>query len=280
MRLHQTNEWGLTISSIDGVRPGTSTGTSVTPTNNTTGGTFATLIASGTLTEDAYAIELCVNNVGISGAARDCIVTLGLDPAGGTSFTDTVNLLCGQASTMNNLGIGHKFWFPLWIKAGTTIGARASVNSATVTAIQAYAKVFCKPRRPELIWCGQKIEELGLTIGSSTGTSVTAGTASEGSWTSIGTTTRSHRFYEFGFGMNDAATTNNAYAVDVSVGDASNKKIIIADHVIGTRDVEMASKPSCPTWARSTAGDVVYARTQAGPNAASTHSIAVYAMGD
>lgn len=280
MRLHQSNEFGLIISSIDGTRPGTSTGASITPTQNTTGGTYQTLLAGGSLTEDAYAIEICVNNVGISATARDCLVTLGFDPAGGTSFTDFVDLLCGQASTLNNLGIGARFWFPLWIKSGTTIGARASVNSATLTAIQAYVKVWCKPRRPELIWCGQKIEQLGITTASSTGVNITAGTTSEGSWTSIGTTTRSHRFYEFGFGANDAAATNGAYSVDISVGDASSKKIIIMDHLVGHRDVEMTSKPACPTWARSTVGDIVYARTQYGPNAAGTHSIAVYGMGD
>lgn len=284
MRLHRTNEWGLIISSVDGTRPASAMGAAITPVQNATNGAYQTLLAGASVTSDVYAIEICVNNVGISAAARDCLATLGFDPAGGTSFTDFVDLLCGSAapyaSLGNTTGIGHHYRFPLWIKAGTTIGMRASVNSADVTAINAFVRVYCKPSAPELIWCGQKIEQLGVTTASSTGTAVTPGTTSEGSWTSIGTTTRNHRFYEFGFGANDAAQSANVVHVDVSVGDASNKKVIVIDHPVMTLTSEYTNKPACPTPANSKSGDVVYVRMQVGPGAADTVSAAVYAMGD
>lgn len=255
-------------------------GASITPTQNTTGGAYATLLAGASVTQDVYAIDICINNIGTSGAARDAIGTLGFDPAGGTSFTDFVDLLCGQASTTASGSIGAHYHFPLWIKAGTTIGMRGSVNSATLTAFQAYVRLYCKPSRPELIWCGQKIEQLGVTVGTSTGTSVTAGTVSEGSWTSMGTTTRSHRFFEFGFGANDAALNNNGYSVDISIGDASNKKIIALDRSVSTGNTEVVTKHASPIWARSNAGDIAYVRMQCGGNAAGTVSAAVYGMGD
>lgn len=285
MRLHATNEWGLIISSVDGTRPAAAMGTAITPVQNATNGTYATVLAGASVTQDVYAIEICVNSVAISAAARDCLATLGFDPAGGTSFTDFVDLLCGQASFYGGgagggVGGGVNFWFPLWLKSGTTIGMRASVNSADLTAINAFVRLYCKPSRPELIWCGQKIEQLGVTTASSTGTAVTAGTTSEGSWTSIGTTTRDHRFFEFGFGLNDAAMASNAYSVDISVGDATNKKTIALDHTVTTSTGEASSKPASPIWARSKSGDVVYARTQVGPSGSDTHSIAVYCMGD
>lgn len=280
MILHKANQFGLVISSIDGTRPAATTGTSITPTQNTTGGAYATLLSGASLTEDAYAIEICINNIGISTVARDCLVTLAFDPAGGTSFTDWADLLCGSASQIQANGIGHRFWFPLWLKAGTTIGARGSVNSANLTAFGAFVRVYCKPTRPELIWCGQKVEQLGVTTASSTGTSVTAGTTSEGSWTQIGTTTRNARFMEFGIGFNNGALNSNGYSVDLSVGDASNKEIVMLDQIVSVRDIEQSSKAPAPTWCDVASGDIVYARTQAGPNAAGTHSIAVYLMGD
>lgn len=281
MKLSLVNEWGLVISSVNGTRPGTSQGASVTPTQNTTGGAYATLLASGSVTEDVYAIDICVNSIGTSGAARDALATLAIDPAGGTSFTDVADLLCGQAASVASGGAGGVwFHFPLWLKAGTTIGMRGSVNSATLTAFQAYVRVYCKPSRPELIWCGQKIEQLGVTAGTSTGTSVTPGTVSEGAWTSIGTLTRSHRFFEFGFGCNDAALNNNGYNVDVSIGDASNKKIIALDRLVSTANTENVTKLASPIWANASASDIAYVRMQCGPNAVGTVSATVYAMGD
>ena len=283
--LHLTNEWGLVISSVGGTRPAAAFGVSVVPLTNSTLGPYSTLLAGASVTEDVYAIEINVNNVGQTTVARDCLATLALDPAGGTTFTDITDLLCGSASQYGGLagggiGNGANFWFPLWIKAGTTIGMRGSVSTVDVTAFQAFVRLYCKPSRPELVWCGQKIEQLGVTVASSNGTAVTAGTTSEGAWTSIGTTTRDHRFYEYGFGMGDAASSSNGYNVDVSVGDASNKKTIILDAYVGTSTTEMASKHKAPTWATSKSGDIVYARTQVGPSAADTHTIAVYGMGD
>lgn len=283
--LHLTNEWGKIISSVDGTRPAAAFGTAITPVQNGAGGGYSTLLAGASVTHDVFGILINVNSVAISGAARDCLATLGFDPAGGTSFADFVSLLCGQASAYaapagNGVGGGHSFYFPLWLRAGTTIGMRASVNSADVTDIRGFVRLFCQPSRPELIWCGQRIEQLGVTALSSTGIGVTAGTAAEGTWTEIGTTTRHHRYYEFGFGMNDGTASSNAYNVDVSVGDATNKKIVQLDAFVGSNTAEATSKPACPMWAQSAAGDKVYARTQVGPSGEDAHSIAVYAMGD
>lgn len=283
--LHATNGWGKIISSVDGTRPTTAFGASVVPLTNSTLGLYTTLLAGASVTDDVYGIEININNVGQTTVARDCLATLAFDPAGGTTFTDFVDLLCGSASQYAGLtgggsGGGARFWFPLWIKAGTTIGMRGSVSTVDVTAFNAFVKLYCKPSRPELIWCGQKIEQLGVVVASSTGTSVTAGTTSEGTWTSIGTTTRNHRFYEFGFGLADTASSSNGYHVDISIGDASNKHPIILDAYAGTTTAEMATKTMCPTWAESKSGDIVYARTQVGPSSTDSTTIAIYAMGD
>src|SRR5262249_15219377 len=146
-------------------------------------GSYATLISGASLTDDVYEITININSVGISAAARDCLVSIGIDPAGGTSFTNLVDLVCGPAVTYSEasttlLGGGVSFTFPFFIKAGTSIGAAAAVNSATLTAINVWVQCKCRPSRPDLVWAGTYIDEFGVSTGTSAGTAITPGTAS------------------------------------------------------------------------------------------------------
>ena len=97
------------------------------------------------------------------------------------------NLTAGWAPNMDNAGVQF-YMFPLFIPAGTRISAthRAMLTSANVTC------------RLELVgggrsyhWTGTGVETLGADTANSRGTSVTAGGAADGAWTSIGTSARS-----------------------------------------------------------------------------------------
>lgn len=272
------NEWGNVIVSTGTTRPAaTGFGATITPTQNTTGGAYAQLIAGASVTEDVYGIDININTAAVSGAARDALATLGLDPAGGTSYTDVCDLLCSQASTYVT-GSGVWYYFPLWIKAGTSIGMRGSVNSVDLTAFNAFCRLYCRPTRPELIWCGQRIEQLGVTAASSTGTSVTMGTTSEGAWTSIGSPTRQIRYTEWGFGCNDAGMNLSVAHVDIGAG--STQKIIARDRLVIFDTSERVSKiPGVPIWANVKAGEGMHVRMQCS-GAVETVSAALYVMGD
>ena len=116
------NEFGLIIASASGA-PGASIGASVTPGNNTYG-SYSSIMSGATVTDDVYGLWIIVNTGFVSGSARDIIITIGLDPAGGTSFSDWITDLAGSCASnyggATSAG-GVKYFFPLFIKAGTAV---------------------------------------------------------------------------------------------------------------------------------------------------------------
>lgn len=280
----QSNSWGKIIGSVaDGTRPAVSLGASVTPAQNSYG-SYAQLLAGAALTHDAWLVELCVNTVHLAGAARDCIVTLGYDPAGGTSFTDAdQHLLVGPAGSYSGAASnGGPVWFrlPRRIRAGTSIGIKASVNSADLTALAAFCRVYCRPKRPELARAGAYVDTYGAVTASSRGTLVTPGTTSEGAWTEIGTLTRRCWYLEWGVGVDDGTMSNNVGHVDIAIGDASNKHIVVLNGFFFTAANEAVGKPAQGAYVDGVVGDKLYARIQVGPSAAdSNYSIAIHAVG-
>lgn len=280
------NEFGLTLySTADGTRPAAAFGVAVTPGNNAYG-SYATLISGASLTDDVYEIWICVNNAGIAASARDCVVSIGLDPAGGTSFTSIVDLVCGPAApyqeTSTQLaGGGVTFLFPLFIKAGTSIGAAAAVNSATLNAISVCCQCKARPSRPDLLWVGTHIDQFGVTLASSNGTAITPGTTSEGTYLLLGTLAKSCGYLEFGYGVNSATMTNNAINVDIAIGDGTNFKNVVCNAPVVTNSAEeIMKRADFRGYCNGAVGDKIYARAQVGPNAAdANNSIAVYAVG-
>ena len=272
-----SNEFGLVIhSTADGTRPVAGMGASVTPATNAYG-SYVTLIAGASLTDDAYEIEICVNNVGISTVARDCVVSLGLDASGGTSFTSIADLVCGPAVQHNGLGGGTWYRFPLFIKAGTSIGVAGAVNSANLTAFSVFCRVKCRPSRPEMLKVGTIIDQFGVTLASCSGTAITEGTTSDGTWVSLGTLSHAYFFWEFGYGCQNATMVGEVAYVDLGIGDGTNNKIVIANAPIITNASEQLSKASPFAFGRGAPGDGVYARSQ-GSGALTGTSVAAYGV--
>jgi hypothetical protein len=286
MLVTQVNEWGLIISSADS-RPAAAMGTAVTPVQNGTGGTYAQLLAGASVTHDVYQIDICVNSVSLGAAtARDAIATLGIDPAGGSSYTAVASLVVGPASnytasSTHTVAGGTWFRFPYFIKAGSSIGIRGSVNSATVTAFSAFCHLYCKPSHPEYVWAGSYIDAFGVDTATSAGTTIVPGGASEGSWTEIGTLTRPCRYLEFGYGINDTTMAYGMVDVDIAIGDATNKKIVCVNRPVQTSVNEALAKPlGGGGFGIGAVGDKLYARAWCGTGVPdSANSIAIYAVG-
>ena len=268
----------------DGTRPG-AIGTAVTPKQNDIATAVYTELIDGALVDcDIWEIMLCVSAVQTAGAGRDLIVTLGYDPAAGTSYVDTdQNLLVGPAGLyVGAASNGGPVWFrlPRRIKAGTSIAIKGSVNSATLTAFNVAAYLFGKPRRPEMCYSGSYVDTLGADTANSRGTIITPGAASEGAYTEIGTLTRPCRYIEWGYGMDDAATANNVGHVDIAIGDATNKRIVVQDGYIFSAANEALGKHPQGAYVDGAVGDKFYARAQWGPNAVdANNSVSIYAVG-
>jgi hypothetical protein len=276
------NGWGATIySTADGTRPVTAMGTAVTP-GNLGYGSFVSLISGANLTVDCCDLTIAVCNVSVSTQARDCVVALGVDPAGGTSFTSVADLVCGPASGyfFSSTGMGGTiFRFPYWIRAGASIGVAASVNSATLTALNAFCRVRGAPSRPEQIYVGTYIDQFGVSLATAAGTTITPGTTSEGAYVSLGTLTRPIYAWEFGMGVNDSTMTINNLDVDIAIGDGTNRKIAIPNALVGTSALESISKLPALEYCTGAVGDQVWARAQSATALDSNYSIAVYGVG-
>ncbi len=279
------NEFALTIESIaDGTQPNVTTygGVSVTPAQNAYDA-YAQVIAGSSVTDECQEIEIHISGIGASTAARDGMVTIGFDLAGGTSYTDKiVDLVCGPAARTGG-GDGQecvKFMFPLRVPAGCSIGAKASVNSATLTAIRVKCVLRGRPTHPEHIWVGNFVTTFGADITTSAGTAITPGGASDSAWLQLGSalTTPLH-YWEFGYGINDATMQQGEVVIDIGLGDASNKRRVIANAEVFTQSIEIISKAPQGRYAHGAVGDIVYARAQRAGTPDSANSIAVYGVG-
>lgn len=281
------NTWGGTLySSPDGTRPATAFGTAITPGNNAYG-SYATLISGANLTFDCLDLTVVVNNVFISTNARDCIVSLGIDPAGGTSYTSIADLVCGPASGYqfgSDGMIGTAFRFPLWLRSGTSIGVAASVNSSLLFNLNAFCKVRGLPSMPHALWVGSYIDQYGVSVATSAGTAFTPGGVSEGVYTQIGTLSRPAYAFEFGMGVNDATMSQSNLDVDVAIGatgdtSTANKLIVIPNATVSTSALESISKPYAVEYGNGATGAGLYLRAQLGGTIDSNYSVAIYAIG-
>lgn len=186
-------------------------GTSHTP-STTAFSTYATLVTAANITTDVYGILLCFNNNSTSATIRNTLVNIGIDTAGGTSFTTRIpNLLIGSATAISGNGLGIWYYFPLYIPAGSSIGiqAKSTVTTAFSTALWLYGK----PTNPESVKTGTYVISYGADTTNSRGTSITlftaAGTPGLADYNlfSAGTTTRDHWWWQIGFTQADTTMT-------------------------------------------------------------------------
>lgn len=282
----RVNEWGgpPILSTVDGVAPAAGNGTAVTPAQNTYG-TAVTLISGANLTYDCCELTINVNSIGITTTSRNGVVGIVTDPSGGTTFgSPIVDLVCGPAHAYaangNSGGGGVWFRFPLWIKSGTTIGAVAAVNSATLTAVRVSAMVRGRPSYPAGIYVGSYIDQFGVTLASSSGAAITQLTVTDGTFAQIGSNlTRPLHWFQFGYAIDDATMTNNTLHVDVGIGDATNRKIVVQNAPVHTAAIETISWGINDGWGNGAIGDGIWVRAQGNTATDSNNSIAVYGVG-
>jgi hypothetical protein len=273
------NSWGYQTGNTLTTRPvsGAGFGTSITPGNNTYG-SYASILAGGSIANDCYWLEVCINANTVSAAARDTIVTIGVDSSGGTAYEDLIpHLLASCAANYGSLQNGVLYAFPVFVKAGSQLAAKASVNNATVGTLRVSIKLYGQPSRPDSIWWGHSVEAIGINTGTSAGTDVTSGTTSEGSWTSLGTSVRRCCYWQLGVGINNSAMSNFQYHLDISTGDASNKSVILQDVPMVTTTNETLSMAQGPAWLDVPAGGTIYARAQCS-STAQTLNMAAYGV--
>jgi hypothetical protein len=223
------NVFGYVSSSVAGTRPAATQGTSVTPG---TAGFGAYTQVGLDLTDDSYGILIGINSNSANNASRRAVVNIGVDLAGGTTFTTVIpNLVGGGAPSYITEGTAQYYFFPIFIPAGASVGAQAYASVAT--AFRVFTQFYHKPLNPS----ARRTATYAESIGESTfeGTNFTPSvTAANGTWTLMGTTVRDLWWWQVGVQGTASDTSyaaNTTILVDVGVGDGTvaGTEIILKD---------------------------------------------------
>jgi hypothetical protein len=280
IRAPYLNRFQYRTGNVVGTRPAAAYGTSITPLNNSYS-TYASILAGGSIAQDCYLCVVHANSVASSAAVRDTLLTLGKDDSGGTSYVDWIpDLLVSAAHSYTTSAGGIWYTFPLFVPAGAQIAAKASQNNATPVAIRVAIWLFGLPTAPEQIRWGSYVDAFGIVAASSRGTTVTPGTTSEGAWTSLGTETREHWWWQLGMGLADTNVNSAVIHGDLSLDNGS--RIIFEDvgwHTSSTEEVSLRDSLILPnSYYRSNGGQAVHGRLQSSA-ATDTVSLAAYGVG-
>lgn len=210
-------------------------GTAVTAhaTNANTKGTAVSLIAGSSVTEDIFGIAIGFGTGAASAAVRNFLADILIDPAGGSSWTTLIPNLATNSPAIG--GFGFWFYFPLWIKSGTSIGCQVQCTTANIVT-RVGVRLYGKPSRPEMCRVGTRVKTFGAVTASSEGTAVTPGNGNVGSYSaSLGTTADDIFWWQLGFGCNDSTKSSVGYMFDIACGDASNK-LLVAEGIPALND--------------------------------------------
>lgn len=207
-----------------GANPSSTIGTLVTPGASNAEGSWTQVASSGNIAQDCYWIYLRIGDNNTANNSKPQLLDIGVDPAGGTSYTAVIsNLVMGMASSAT---VGYKtFCFPLFIKAGSSVAVRIQGANATAGTVRVGVKFYGQPTRPENVPVGTIAQTFG-SITNSNGTSFTPGNAADGAWVSLGTANAPLWWWQLGVQIDNGSQSTHYTYIDLAVGDATNKQII------------------------------------------------------
>lgn len=237
-------------------------GVAVTPGTSNADGSAVTMLSA--LSHDVHRIVIHVSNALTSAAAYYALLDILQDPAGGTSWASWIeDLTVGFtiASTANLIS-GYFFDFPIWLPAGSSIGARMRTSHTAAVAARISMWAFGEPSRPEMWWCGQGVETLGVTAATSRGTTVTPGNSgSFGSWGNVGSpTTRRYGAIQLGTNGTDATAAGLVYHFQAGLGSQPLPGFPLIVKGMLTSESGPTLAPGGPIWCDIAAGSQLQVR--------------------
>lgn len=217
-----------------GANPSGTPGTSVVPGATNAEGAWTQVASGANIAQDCYWAYIKISGGATSVQQKNHLIDIGVDPAGGTSYTAVIsNMVGGQAATLTASGGSREWLFPLFIKAGSSVAVRVQGSNATAGTVRIITKFWGRPTRPEACPVGAFSQTFGAAAGS-LGTSFTPGNAADGAWVDLGATSNPLWWWQFGVQVNNTVVSGEAVYVDIAYGDVTNKHIITRDMLIGT----------------------------------------------
>ena len=197
--------------------------------------------------------------------AHNFLAEIGMDPAGGTSYSVLVtDFILDKAynHSYTPLGVINATYLPLRIPSGASLAMRAedSYSSAPATG-DAQCIVEQKRSAPQAERFGVHTESIGIA-GSSKGTAITLGTSgSWGDWESLGATSKDLWYFDVRAGLDLDSINTRAVWVQLAVGDGSSYHVIRERSYRSTTWEEAASQYDRPVGNYPVkAGSTLYAR--------------------
>jgi hypothetical protein len=266
--------WSVTNATA---RPASGYGTAVSIGTNSKAQYGYTQLLSA-LARDVYAVMININSIASSGTASDTVIDIAVDPAGGTSYSIVIADLLGSCADTYVATGGIWYYFPLFIKAGSTVAARGSqVGGGELSRI--FFTGYGSPKDRRLLRCGTKVTTYGIS--GSSGTAVTSGSTSEGSFVALsGAVTTRTWWWQVGMGCNNAAMAGGGYHADLVYGDGTNNVTLVENRLFVTSVAEAISAPphlglcnrDLPT------GGTLYGRLQCNTTPSTGLSMAAYGV--
>lgn len=199
-------------------------------------------VFGGLVNEDSYGLYMRMFSGETAGTATPYLVDIGVDAAGGTSYSVLIPSLLGMGwgdlgFTAWRCGI---YYFPIFIPKGARVGARGQ-TSASQRSFSIRARLAQKPSRPDLVRCGTFVDVIGAVPASSLGTNYTPGLNTWGAWTSLGNAPREGFWVAPSFCNDVGSMVNNVYGVDIAVGDTTAKRTLLPDIKCGHQNSPMTT---------------------------------------
>lgn len=207
-----------------GANPSATPGTSVTPGASDAEGSWTQIASSANIANDVTGFHLQVSGGATSGAIKSQLLDVGVDPAGGTSYTSIIDdLQIGASPALTAAGL-REYFFPYGIKAGSSVAARIKGDNATAGTVRVMAKFYGQPSAPWQL----PVATFSRTFGvdgtfPSRGTAVVPGNAADGSWTDFGSTSEAMWWWQLGYAIANGTITAEYTYIELAWGDASNK---------------------------------------------------------
>lgn len=179
--------------------------------------------------------------------------------AGGSEVDLIPNLLAGWANSLANNSGMRRYSFPLRIPAGSRLSGTHR-SQRTAQGVRCLIELLGSDRAGH--WTGTGVEAVGANTSVSSGTYVTPGTTSEGTLTSLGTTTQEWGFVQPMLGGN-TDTTMNAGVLAIDLG-SSNSVVIpgLDDFFFWTSGNEYSANDSMGRFCYVPVGTTLHARGQ------------------
>lgn len=251
------------VDTMTGTPPASDPGVTFTTGAANVDGTAVTLLSA--LAFDCHYLVVGFSGTHVSTTDHNALADILADPGGGTSWTSIIDdLSMGMLARQGAEACAMSCWyhFPLFIAAGNSIGLRARSTVGGLTTGRCVVYAYGNPSKPELWWCGSKVETLGSVPSTSKGTAVTPGASGTfGSWTTIGTSGARYGAYQIGISGNvDATPVAGTCYWQIGISSAQIPGTQTIWRTFGAGSGGHIAQPGGPSWCDIPTGTVLQLR--------------------